>query len=212
MKSETFKVPGIGLLIFGLLVGFFLGYIFGEGQRKPVGPIDPHAGIPGAPPLAGEPSMPPQGGRTAATGNPQLMEQFRAVEQLLAKDPNNYQHLVQAGNLLYDMNNFLRAIDYYERALAVGGESSDLLTDLGVCYRETGNQQKALELFDRAADLDADHWQSRYNAVVVRLFDLNDARGAQKEFEKLKRLKNPQIPDLSGLEQEISRRLQSKSN
>lgn len=212
MRSETFKVPTIGLLTLVLLVGFFLGYILGERQHKPVDPIDPHAGVPGAPPLAGEPSMPPQGGRTAATGNPQLMEQLRAVEQLLAKDPNNYQHLVQAGNLLYDMNNFLRAIEYYERALAVGGESPDLLTDLGVCYRETGNQKKALELFDRAADLNPDHWQSRYNAVVVRLFDLNDAPGAQKELARLKRLKNPAIPDVSGLEQEISRRLQANSN
>lgn len=207
MRPETFKAFTIGFL--GVLLGFFLGYIFAERQHKPV---DPHAGIPGAPPLAGEPAMPPQGGRTTATGNPQLMEQLRAVEQLLAKNPNNYLHLVQAGNLLYDMNNFLRAIEYYERALAVGGESPELLTDLGVCYRETGNQQKALELFHKAADLKPDHWQSRYNAAVVRLFDFNDARGAQEELEKLKSLKNPEIPDVSGLKQEISRRLQSNSN
>ncbi|MGC8915579.1 MAG: tetratricopeptide repeat protein [Thermoanaerobaculum sp.] len=195
----------------GVLVGFFAGYVVGERQGRPKA-ADPHAGVPGAPPLSGQPSQPPQGGRTAATANPQLLEQLRAVEQLLEKDPKNYEHLVQAGNLLYDLNNFLRAIEYYERARTIRDDSPDVLTDLGVCYRETGNYQKALELFDRAADLKPGHWQSRYNAVVVRLFDLNDAAGAKEELSKLKALNNPQVPDLSGLEQEIARRLASASN
>ncbi|MEW5877121.1 MAG: tetratricopeptide repeat protein [Acidobacteriota bacterium] len=195
----------------GLLVGFFAGYMVGERQARPA-LSDPHAGVPGAPPLSGQPQQPPEGGRTTGTGNPQLMEQLRAVEKLLEKDPNNYEHLVQAGNLLYDLNNFLRAIDYYEKARAIRDDSPDVLTDLGVCYRETGNYQKALELFDKAADLKPGHWQSRYNAVVVRLFDLNDAAGAKVELEKLKALNNPQVPDLSGLEGEIARRLGSKSN
>lgn len=195
----------------GLLLGFFAGYVVGERQAKP-GFSDPHAGVPGAPPLSGQPASPPEGGRTAATGNPQLVEQLRAVEQLLEKDPNNYEHLVQAGNLLYDLNNFLRAREYYERAIAIRDDSPDVLTDLGVCYRETGSPQKALELFDKAADRDPEHWQSRYNAVVVRLFDLNDAAGAQAELAKLKKINNPRIPDLSGLEEEISRRLKSSSS
>lgn len=195
----------------GLLLGFFAGYVVGERQAKP-GFSDPHAGVPGAPPLSGQPASPPEGGRTAATGNPQLVEQLRAVEQLLQKDPNNYEHLVQAGNILYDLNNFLRAREYYERAIAIRDDSPDVLTDLGVCYRETGNPQKALELFDKAADKNPEHWQSRYNAVVVRLFDLNDAAGAQAELAKLKKINSPRMPDLSGLEEEIARRLRSSSS
>jgi len=207
MKWELLKG-----LVLGALVGFFVGYVVGERQGRPAGAVDPHAGVPGAPPLSGQPFSPPQGGRTAATGNPQLVEQLRAVEKLLEKDPNNYQHLVQAGNLLYDLNNFVRAIEYYERARTIRDDSPDLLTDLGVCYRETGNPRKALEFFDRAANLHPGHWQSRYNAVVVRLFDLNDAAGAKQELAKLKELSNPAIPDLSGLEQEIEKRLASSSN
>jgi tetratricopeptide (TPR) repeat protein len=191
-------------------VGFFAGYILGERQAKP-GLSDPHAGIPGAPPISGN-AAPPQGGRSAASADPRLAQELRAVEQLLEKDPNNYEHLVQAGNILYDLNNFLRAIDYYERARAIRDDSPDVLTDLGVCYRETGNVQKALELFDKAADMHPGHWQSRYNAVVVRLFDLNDAAGAAAELAKLKSLNNPQIPDLSGLEKEIQQRLKSSSS
>jgi tetratricopeptide (TPR) repeat protein len=204
------KVDLVKGALAGILVGFFAGYILGERQAKP-GLSDPHAGIPGAPPISGN-AAPPQGGRSAASADPRLAQELRAVEQLLEKDPNNYEHLVQAGNILYDLNNFLRAIDYYERARAIRDDSPDVITDLGVCYRETGNLQKALELFDKAADMHPGHWQSRYNAVVVRLFDLNDAAGAAAELAKLKSLNNPQIPDLSGLEKEIQQRLKSSSS
>lgn len=198
--------------VIGVLVGLFVGYL--AGQRQQIGPApvsnatNPHAGIPGAPALSGQPAKPPEGGRTAATGNPRLLEQARELDGLLAKDPNNYDHLVQMGNTQYDMNDFVKAADYYERARTIKDNSPDVMTDLGVCYKELGRPQKALELFDKAADLQPEHWQSRYNAAVVRLFDLNDAAGAKTEVERLKKLqgKAPNLPDLTGLDGEISRR------
>ncbi|MFI5143417.1 MAG: tetratricopeptide repeat protein [Thermoanaerobaculales bacterium] len=199
--------------VLGLLLGFFGGYLLGQSQpgTAPVRPADPHAGVPGAPPLSGQPVTPPVGGRTAATANPRLMEQERELNGLLAKDPNNYDHLVQAGNVQYDMNDYIKAIDYYERARKIRDDSADVMTDLGVCYKETHKPQQALELFDRAADLNKTHWQSRYNAAVVRLFDLNDAAGARHELEQLRALKiatDPEVTkNLAGLEQEIAKRM-----
>src|SRR5512136_129282 len=200
----------IATAVVGILLGFFFGYLTGQGRgMAPAPPAnDPHAGVPGAPPLTGQPLKPPEGGRTAATGNPHLLEQARELETLLAKDPNNYDHLVQMANTQYDLNDFVKAADFYEKARAIKDDSPDVMTDLGVCYKESGKLQKALELFDRAADMRPDHWQSRYNAAVVRLFDLNDPAGAKAELEKLKRLqgKAAGLPDLSGLEGEIAKR------
>ena len=200
--------------IAGLLLGFFAGYLVGQGQpvaAPPAAAADPHAGVPGAPPLPGAQAAMPEGGRTAATGNPQLMEQARELDRLLAQDANNYAHLVQMGNVQYDMQNYPKAADYYERARAIKDDSADVMTDLGVCYREMKNASKAIELFDMAADADPAHWQSRYNAIVVRLFDSGDPAGARDELEKLRRLRSERpelgIPDLSGLEQEIAKRM-----
>ncbi len=198
----------------GLLVGFFIGWVLGQGQGVPPGPTgatfsDPHAGIAGAPSLSGAPPQPPQGGRTNATANPRLMEQARELESLLAKDPNNYDHLVQIGNVEYDMGDYFKASDYYEKARTLRDDSPDLLTDLGVCYKETGKPQQALDLFDHAAAMNPNHWQSRYNAAVVRLFDLNDPAGAKIELDKLKTIKvsDPEVAkNLVGLEQEIAKR------
>ncbi|HUK13299.1 MAG TPA: tetratricopeptide repeat protein, partial [Thermoanaerobaculaceae bacterium] len=99
--------------------------------------------------------------------------------------------------------------DYYEKARAIRDNSPDVMTDLGVCYKETNNPKKALELFDRAADMNPNHWQSRYNAAVVRLFDLDDAAGAKVELEKLKKLEGSakEMPPLAGLEAELAKRL-----
>jgi len=197
----------------GLLVGFFVGFVVGQGQGGAVSPqmaADPHAGVPGAPALSGAPAAPPEGGRTAATGDPRLMEQARELDRLLADDPGNYAHLVQMGNVQYDMQNYPKAADYYERARKVRDDSADVLTDLGVCYREMKQPERAIELFDRAADSAPEHWQSRYNAVVVRIFDLNDSVGALAELETLKRLRESRpdlgIPDLSALAEEIEKR------
>ncbi len=197
--------------VLGLLLGFFGGYLIGQGQPAPGRSMDPHAGIPGAPPLSGQPQAPPEGGRTAATANPRLMEEARQLDAMLAKDAKNYDHLVQAGNVEYDMTDYNKAIDYYERARAIRDDSADVMTDLGVCYKETNQPRKALELFDRAAEINKTHWQSRYNAAVVRLFDLNDPAGAKREVEQLRALKATTDPEvtknLAGLEQEIAKRL-----
>jgi TPR repeat protein len=200
--------------VVGLLLGFFVGFLVGQGQpAAPAAPAagDPHAGVPGAPPLSGAQEAPVPGGRTTATASPQLMEQARELDRLLAEDPASYTHLVQAGNLQYDMQNYPKAADFYERARAIRDDSADVMTDLGVCYREMKNPQKAIELFDKAADADPAHWQSRYNAVVVRLFDMGDPAGARAELEKLVGLRRSRpdlgIPDLSGLDQEIAKRI-----
>jgi hypothetical protein len=196
--------------VVGILLGLFLGYLMGQGQVMPAAarPADPHAGIPGAPPLTGQPQVPPSGGRTAATANPRLLEQAHELEGLLAKDPNNYDHLVQLANTEYDLNDFTKAVDYYEKARKIRDDSPDVMTDLGVSYKEIGQPQKALDLFDRAAEAHPDHWQSRYNAAVVRLFDLNDVAGAKIEVDKLKQIqgKVSGMPDLTGLEGEIAKR------
>jgi hypothetical protein len=50
-----------------------------------------------------------------------------------------------------------------------------------------------------------DHWQSRYNKVIVLAFDLKDYAGAQKVLDDLQRLQ-PQNPSISELAAEVARR------
>ncbi len=204
-----FKNPLVTAVL-GLLIGIFVGYVVGQQQNVAPAAGVAAAGTTAAPSLPGTGQQPPEGGRTQATANPRLMEQARELERLVGQDPENYTHLVQLGNVYYDLGNFAKAADYYERARAIRDDSADVLTDLGVSYRELGRGREAVELFDRAAELQPEHWQSRYNAAVVLLFDLNDPEGAQRELDELKKLGSTVqgLPDLTGLEQEIARRRQ----
>lgn len=206
------KNPIIALLA-GALLGFVTGYLVGQGQPLPAPAVapaaaNPHAGVPGAPPLGAKGSVSP----AAAMPDQQLTQQLRDLEALLVKDPENYDHLVRAGNTLYDMNSYARAVDYYERARRIKDGSADVDTDLGVCYRETGNVQKAVELFTRAATLAPTHWQSRFNLLVVNLFDLGDLAAAEQQVAELRKLdvKAPGFPDLAMFEKEIASRRAAK--
>jgi tetratricopeptide (TPR) repeat protein len=192
--------------IAGLLLGFFVGYMVAQGQ--PTGVVAAGGPSAGTQSLDRVPAQPPEGGRTTASANPKLMEEVRELDRQLASDPNNYTLLVQSGNVQYDLGNFFKARDFYEKARQIKDDSADVLTDLGVCYRETKEPQKAVELFDRAAEMAPDHWQSLYNAAVVRIFDMNDLDGAQAEVDKLKALglSDPHLPSIEALEKEIAKR------
>lgn len=202
------KSPLVTLLA-GTLVGFFAGYLAGQRQPRPAAAPeqvtaaaakDPHAGVPGAPLLG------PGAAATAPGG--ELARQLRDLEAMLARDPENYELLVRAGNLLYDMGRFARANDYYERARRIRDDSPDVLTDSGVAYRETGNPRKAVELFEQAAKLSPEHWHSRFNLLIVKLFDLDDPAGAERALKELKSLpvRPGELPDLAPLEKEIAAR------
>ena len=72
------------------------------------------------------------------------------------------------------------------------------------CVRIT--HPRALELLERAVALDADHWQSWYNTVIVLHYDLHRHDEAVAALERLKEIAatNSDVPDLSTLEAEVS--------
>ncbi|MGV8038782.1 MAG: tetratricopeptide repeat protein [Thermoanaerobaculaceae bacterium] len=203
------KNPLVSLVV-GALLGFFGGYLAGQRQPRP-SPAQPQppATMPGANPHAGVPGAPPLGpGAAMAAPDEHLAKQLRDLEAMLASDPENYEHLVRAGNVLYDMGNFARANDYYERARRQKDDSPDVLTDSGVAYRETGNPAKAVELFEHAARISPGHWQSRFNLMIVKLFDLDDPAGAERVLAEIKAIpeKPAGFPDLAPIEKEIAAR------
>ncbi len=56
-------------------------------------------------------------------------------------------------------------------------------TDLGIMYRNTGEIDKAIEEFKKAAQLDPKHVNSRYNLGLVLLHDKRDMKTAIKAWE-----------------------------
>jgi len=170
MKKESVII----LLIVTFVAGFIAGAVFGiksyskekgSGQTTQAGP-------------------PPQG----AGAPPVNPEDLTRLEATVRNEPTNLQALVALGNLYFDSNQFQKAIDVYERSLAIDPKNPDVLTDLGVMYRAIKDYDRAVKQFREAARLDPSHKNSRFNLGIVLQHDKKDIQGALTAWEDFLRV------------------------
>jgi tetratricopeptide (TPR) repeat protein len=116
-----------------------------------------------------------------------VRQRIATLNETLARDPRNFDALAQLGAMYMDAGKFPQAIGYFERALAVR-EDPTLRSDLGICYKETGQLEKALAAFQKAGAESPDQWQPLYNQAIVlgemRRFD--EARALLPRLQKLR--------------------------
>ncbi len=88
------------------------------------------------------------------------------------------QTAVASGNWYYDRKNWPRAIEAYEKAIALGVDNSDVRTDLGNAYRFSDRPQKALEQYEIAQKQNPQHENSLFNQGGLYAFSLNQPEKA----------------------------------
>ena len=79
-----------------------------------------------------------------------LQRDIAQAEEILRKDPQNYQAWVQIGNDYFDLGEAQKSVDAYQRALAIKGDDPNVLTDMGVMYRQLKDFPKAVAAFRKA--------------------------------------------------------------
>lgn len=117
------------------------------------------------------------------------------------ENPQDIKSRITLGNIYYDKGKFKEAIYWYEEALKINPRNSDLLVDLGACYRNE-DPKKALEFFNRALSVDPNKQQALYNKVIIYLFDLKDIKSAKESLKNLE-AHYPDLPMLEELKREI---------
>lgn len=132
------------------------------------------------------------------------LHEVENYQEILRKDPNNLQALINIGNLYFDTRQDQLAIDHYQRALSIDPRNVNVRTDMAVCYRRRGNPDKAVEELKKVISIDPRHPQSRYNLGVILIHDKNDIEGGIKAWEGL--LENvPDYPYRDSLKAEITK-------
>jgi len=187
------------VLLVGLLGGFLLGYLAKE-QMDGVQPARLAAAtgvVPGGPSGPAGPAGP-----DAAGANP--MAEVNRLQQAIAANPEDADSILRLANMSFDIQRWERAGELYERYLALRPGDPDVLTDLGITRRARGDFDGALELFAQAQGIAPDHWQARFNEVIVRAFDQRDLPGATRALAELE-ARRPGDPDVARLAEEVRR-------
>ncbi len=178
----------------GVLFGFIAGYLLHEVMAARQPPLRPAAAAAAAPATATAAAE--EGGGDTEAGP---MADIARLREYVQQNPNDADAVLTLGNLNFEIRNWSRASELYAHYLTLVPDSPDVITDLGVCFRELAQFDRALELFDRAQALAPEHWQSLYNEVVVRAFDLKQPEAARETLQRLKALQpdNPSVVRLA---------------
>ncbi len=136
--------------------------------------------------------------------NLNALSEIASYKEILRKDPNNLQALINIANLYFDTRQDLLAIENYRKALAIDPGNANVRTDMALCYRRTGNTDKAIEELKKAISMNPRHAQSRYNLGSILIQEKNDLAGGVNAWEGV--LENvPDYPYRDSLKAEIAR-------
>ena len=186
MKRET-----LTFTICGFLLGLTIGGLV-------IGPKIAQSRLAGAVAASTETGAPAPSAGPAAGGSPMaaVQQKLAALKDAIAKDPKNFDALVQLGDMYMDAAKFPQAIGYLERAVNVR-DDANVRTDLGICYKQAGQPGSALAEFERAAAMAPDQWQPLFNEAIV-LIDLHKMDEARAVGAKLQKMQ-PQEPEVQKL-------------
>ena len=88
------------------------------------------------------------------------------------------------GDASYDQKNWVKAIELYQQAIALGTDNADVRTDLGNALRFAGEPRKALEQYQIAQRKDPQHENSLYNMAMLYAQELHDPAAASRAMKE----------------------------
>lgn len=193
-RAEWTSVQAYLLAAVCLLLGVALGYLF-HGSASPTA----------------QASAPTTAQQDTSAQNQQSAQSEAALAQAVApfveavqKNPNDFDALVQLGNMYYDARQYPSAIEYYERALKIHPENPDVRTDMGTAYWYAGNIEKALSELQTSLKYRPGHPQTLFNLGWIRWQGKADPKGAVEAWEALLKA-NPDYPQRQQVEQNIAK-------
>ena len=193
-RAEWTSVQAYLLAAVCLLLGVALGYLF-HGSASPA--------VQASAPTATQPDMSAQS-QPSAQSEAALAQAVAPFAEAVQKNPNDFNALVQLGNMYYDARQYPSAIEYYERALKIHPENPDVRTDMGTAYWYAGNIEKALSELQMSLKYRPGHPQTLFNLGWIRWRGKADPKGAVEAWEALLKA-NPDYPQRQQVEQNIAK-------
>ena len=170
VRASTLYLTAVLCLLLGTYLGTLLPAFLGATGRASSPPMQ-----------QSQPQQtPPPAGQGAETNG-----HLKGLEEEVRKNPQDLHAWIQLGNHYFDDHKPREALRAYERALSIKGDNPDVLTDMGIMYRQLGEFEQAAAKFTQAHQINPLHEQSRFNLGVVLFFDLNRKDEARKVWRAL---------------------------
>jgi cytochrome c-type biogenesis protein CcmH/NrfG len=131
-----------------------------------------------------------------------LQQKIAELKNIVAADPGNFQAWTALGNEYFDSNQFMEAIEAYDKALEIQPNSPDVLTDQGVMFKRLGWFDRAIANFTKASEIDPNHATSVFNLGIVYRYDLQDFAKAQQAWTRFLEI-NPNGPGSDRVRQDL---------
>ena len=135
-----------------------------------------------------------------------LSEVARLLNRFYEKNPTDYNATVMLGNIYFDIGyfkkddaQFLKAREFYQKALIQKPDSADVRTDLGLTYFLTvaPENEKAIAEFQKSLQTDPTY-EKALEVIVQAFLKLNNLPEAEKYLAQLRRVNsgNRILPEL----------------
>lgn len=112
-------------------------------------------------------------------------KQAAPLLQQLKSQPDDAALLARIGNLYYDVQQYPRAIEYYERSLKLQPANADVRTDLATAYWYLGNPDAAIAQFNKALSYEPNKPNTLFNLGLVQWQGKMDIKTAVATWQKL---------------------------
>jgi tetratricopeptide (TPR) repeat protein len=114
------------------------------------------------------------------------------------KSPQKYRPHINLGNVLKDSGKVTEAIEHFNKAMALKGESAEIYNNLGNVYRKIGRIEESIRYYKKALGMKRNFWKARYN-LAVALAEQGETDEAIAEYRKALKLGPEDIDTLNNL-------------
>jgi len=114
-----------------------------------------------------------------------LPESTRSFEHVLERDPKNLEALRHLGNIAFDQQQPVRAIEFYVRYLALKPDDNGVTTDMATMYLSRGDTKTAIQFYQQVLARQPDFFEALFNLGIAYRTD-GDLQQAMVHFEKAK--------------------------
>jgi cytochrome c-type biogenesis protein CcmH/NrfG len=188
------RKDSIAFLIVGFALGFAVLY-FATGQRAEQ--------IVRATPRVMSPDELSARSQPAPAPPPLDQARVRQLEDQVRANPQDFDALVELGNIWFDQMRYPEATSLYMQALQLRPDSVGVRTDMATTMFYSQNFDGAIAEFRKSLEFDPTSPQALFNLGVAYLHGKNDPASALQSWEKLVAT-NPNHPQTEMVKQQIA--------